>query len=89
MKRPITAELHRAGRVIWTRHYARVSTALPRALQVLILEGHPRDTIAFSHQDLGFEIGTLRIHAGGKIVITLTGSDPSTTIAKDLGNIHR
>ena len=49
------------------RYYARLDTAIPRAVQLLILEGQPKDVIELAHSEHGFQIGTIKIHVGGRI----------------------
>lgn len=68
MRRPIVATfLHRGGAPMGTRTYARLDTAIPRATQILLQEGKPRDVVEFSHADTGLQIGTIKVHTGGKM----------------------
>ena len=68
-KRTILATLYRKNKPEARRQYARISTAFPRAVQLLMLEGEPGDVIEFAHADFGFQIGTVKIHVGGKITV--------------------
>lgn len=67
-KRPILAILHRkvsyGTMVIWTRHYARLDRAIPRAVQLAMLDGQPGDVIEFAHAEFGFQIATLKLSVG-------------------------
>lgn len=42
-----------------TRTYARLATAIPRAVQVLLLMGKPNDSVVLTHQDFNFPIATI------------------------------
>lgn len=66
MRRPIVATFLRGGKPQGTRHYARIDNAIPRATQLLMQHGQPKDVVEFSHADTGLQIGTIKIHAGGK-----------------------
>lgn len=72
MSRHIVATLHHKGKPVWNRRYARIDTAFPRAVELLIIDGEPGDVIEFSHSEYGFQIGTVKIKAGGKITINIT-----------------
>lgn len=68
MKRPLIATWHRSHQQIGRpRYFVRVSTALPRLIQLLILEGQPRDVIELASNEHGFQVAVIRIHAGGKM----------------------
>lgn len=70
MRRPIIATFLRRGIPHGTRTYARIDNAIPRATQILMQHGRPRDVVEFSHADTGLQIGTVRVHAGGKLTAT-------------------
>lgn len=70
MRRPIVATFLRCGIPHGTRTYARIDNAIPRATQILMQHGRPRDVVEFSHADTGLQIGTVRVHAGGKLTAT-------------------
>ena len=55
--------------VVWTRTYVRFDTAAPRAVELGLLTGQPGDVVQISSILTGLEIGTVKIHAGGKIVV--------------------
>ena len=67
MRRPIVATFLREGKPLMTRRYARLDNAIPRATQLLMQCGEPRDVVEFSHADTGLQVGTIKIHAGGKL----------------------
>lgn len=66
-KRPILATILRKHIAQSVRHYSRISTAFPKAVQLLIESGEPGDVVEFASSDFGYQIGTVKIHAGGKI----------------------
>lgn len=82
-KRSILAELHRPvgdrTEVVWRRHYTRVSRAIPRAVELCLLDGQPSDRIEFSHSEFGFQIAVVTLHVGGSI---------SLVPHKDLGGAY-
>lgn len=69
----IEGHLHRltkGGRTfIWTRHYARIETAVHRCTTFLILEGEIGDVIEFTLKKNGYQVGTVRLKATGKIEV--------------------
>jgi len=65
-------QVHDENQVLSTRRFARLDTCIPRAVQLLLLEGHPRDVIEIAHADHGFQIATVKIHAGGKFTIEVS-----------------
>lgn len=67
MRRPIIAVLIRRGKQVCPRRYAKLDNAIPRCTQVLMRSGQPRDVGEFSHADTGLQIGTIKVHAGGKL----------------------
>jgi len=70
--RPILATIFRKNIAHAVRHYARVDTAFPRAVQILMQHGEPGDVVEFAHSEHGFQIGTVKIHVGGKINVKWT-----------------
>lgn len=63
-RRPILAQLYSstsAQRAEWSRRYARIETAIPRAVQLLMLYGKHGSVIELSHADYGFGIGSVRL----------------------------
>ena len=70
MHRPIIATFLRRGTPQSTRRYARIDNAIPRATQLLMQRGQPRDVVEFSHADTGMQLGTVSIHAGGRLTAT-------------------
>ena len=54
------------------RRYVRLNTALPRCVNLLLDVGQPGDVAEISHAEHGFQIATVKIHAGGKIDIKWT-----------------
>lgn len=67
MRRPIIATFIREGRALMTRRYVKIDNAVPRTTQVLMWSGQPRDVVEFSHADTGLQLGTIKVHAGGKL----------------------
>jgi hypothetical protein len=66
--RPIVATLLRKNAVVWSRRYLKLDNAIPRAVQLAMQEGQPRDVIEFSHVDTGMQIGTVKLSVGNKLV---------------------
>ena len=65
---------------IWVRRYSYFDTAMPRAVQVLLSTGVAGDLVSFSSNEFGFELGWLRLQAGGRYemgVSPLVKSSPS------------
>ena len=58
---PIVVTLHRKRRVVKTRRYARLDTAIRRQTQLAVLEGEPKDVIEIAHADTGLQIGTITV----------------------------
>ena len=67
MRRPIIAVLICRGKQVCPRRYARIDNAIPRYTQLLMQYGQPRDVVEFSHADTGLQLGTIKVHAGGKL----------------------
>lgn len=65
--RNIAASLNHKGRPQFVRRYARLNTAMPRAMHILIDQGEPGDTVDFYHIDTGIYLGFLKVHAGGRV----------------------
>ena len=69
----IEGHLHRLvnGRreYMWTRHYARIETAVHRCTTFLILEGEVGDVIEFTLKINGYQVGTIRLQATGKMQV--------------------
>lgn len=58
------------GEVMFHRRYLRLTNSLPRAVQILLLQGRVGDHIKISHGELEFDIGTVTYVAPGKIGVT-------------------
>lgn len=67
MRRPIVATFLREGKPLMTRRYIKIDNAIPRSTQILMWSGQPRDVVEFSHADTGLQIGTITVHAGGRL----------------------
>lgn len=69
--RPILATLHRpdgqSTKVLWNRRYSRLARAVPRAVEICLIDGQPLDRIEFSHAEYGFQIAVVTMHVGGNI----------------------
>lgn len=68
--RPIIATLHRKNKPIWTRHYSRIDSAIPRLTFHMLMDGEPGDVMALSHAVTGLEIGTVKLSVGNKLKTT-------------------
>lgn len=66
-ERPILATLTRKHQTVWVRRYARIDSAIPRAVQLAILEGQPGDVVEFARAVTSLQIGTVRLSVGGKL----------------------
>lgn len=53
------------------RYYARLNTAIPRAIGLLLDEGQPGDVIELASNDFGFQVATVTVHAGGTFKVQL------------------
>ncbi len=67
MRRLIVATFLREGMPLMTRRYIKIDNAIPRSTQILMWSGQPRDVVVFSHADTGLQIGTIKVHAEGKL----------------------
>lgn len=73
MKRNYIVTLHRARQPVGTpRHYSRLDTAFPRCVQRLLQDGQPGDLYEVAHAEFGFQIGTIKVHTGGKIDLKIS-----------------
>lgn len=66
-ERNIIATLLRKNKVIWVRHYGKLDTAVPRAVQLAMRVGEPRDVVELSHAHTGLQLGTVKLHVNGKL----------------------
>lgn len=71
--RPFIGSYVRKNVVLKTRNYARLNTALPRAMTALLTEGQPGDTFELASREFGFQIATIRVHVGGKFTVSIVG----------------
>ena len=69
----IQAHLHRlergGSRTVWIRQYARIETAVRRCTEYLIIEGEVGDLIEFVLKINGYQVGTIRMKATGKMEV--------------------
>lgn len=73
MNRPYVVTLHRKRKQVGNpRRYARLDTAFPRSVQRLILDGEPGDLYEVAHAEFGFQIGTVKVNAKGKVALNFT-----------------
>lgn len=70
--RPLVATLYFHGEQPKMRYYSRISTAFPRAVQLLMSEGKPGDTVEIASNNFGYQIGTARLSVGGSINVKWT-----------------
>lgn len=68
----IDATLHRLGKgkikfEVWTRRYARIETAVRRCTEFMVLEGEVGDVIEFYLRLNGYQVGTVRMMATGRL----------------------
>lgn len=69
-KRLLVAQFHRNNQpILAKRYFNRVDTAIPRCVQLVLLDGEPGDTIQISSSEFGYWIADIRVRAGGKIDI--------------------
>lgn len=54
------------------RHYVRVTTAIPRAIFLLLGSGQPGGRVEVAHAEHGFQIAVITVHVGGSIDIRLS-----------------
>lgn len=66
-ERNLILTLHRKRKQMWVRNYSRIDTAVPRATQLLILEGEPGDVMELAHVN-GKQLGTIKMKVNGHIV---------------------
>lgn len=69
--RNIITEFHpydqtRAG---YKRRYSRLNTAVPRAVQIAMQDGHVGDVIEVYHAETGLAIGAIKVLSSGKLDI--------------------
>ena len=71
----IDAKLHRVikgsdrKKEVWTRRYARIETALRKAVEIMIMDGQSGDVLEFYVRKSGYQIATVRMSARGKLDI--------------------
>lgn len=51
-------------------HYARIDTALPRLTYHVLHLASPGDVVELSHVVTGMQLGTITVHAGGRLETT-------------------
>lgn len=59
-------------RVVWTRHYSWLDTAMPRALQVAMHDSAPGDVVEFVSTEYGLRLGTLHCRKGRQFEMEMT-----------------
>lgn len=67
----IAANIHIRGKVTKVRRYSKVVKAFPKAVEILLMDGNPGDTVELTNHDFGFEIGCVKVHVGGRISVDL------------------
>lgn len=84
----IEGHLHRMvmghRELVWTRHYARIETAVQRCTAYLILDGEVGDVIEFTLKVNGYQVGTIRMKATGKMEVLWNDDYVSKKKNKDL-----
>jgi len=69
-KRAIAVTLHRrtgkSTKVIWVRYFNRVTTAIPRGVELALLSGQPGDVLEFTSSNYGYLIATIKLNVGAK-----------------------
>ena len=70
----IEAHLHRFvngsskfREVVWVRHYKNLDTATSRGMFFLLTEGEVGDVIEYTLKINGYQVGTMKYHATGKV----------------------
>lgn len=69
MSRPYVGSYQRHFSPYKKAHYVRLDTAIPRAINHLLLHGMPGDVFELAHSEFGFQVATVKVHVGGKITI--------------------
>lgn len=59
--RIILATMHHKNKVVRSRGFARVDTAVPKVMKWLLLSGEPGDLVELSHREFGYQIGVIKI----------------------------
>lgn len=72
MSRPIIATLFHKNQPVYTRHYARVTTAIPRSIAIILERGEPGDVVELAHGEWGFQIATIKVQVGASIKLQLS-----------------
>jgi hypothetical protein len=68
-ERNIQAILYEKGGLpLWIRRYARIDTCIPRAVQMMLLDGKVGQVIEVSHSVTGMQIGTVKMTATGRLI---------------------
>lgn len=65
---------------VWTRYYAWMDTAVPRATVLALYDGQKGDVVEFESTELGFILGHLKVTGSSRIELTyspLVKSSPS------------
>lgn len=60
---------------VWIRHYARIETAVQRCTAFLMLDGEVGDVIEFTLKVNGYQVGTVRLKATGKMEVVWNRND--------------
>lgn len=73
-RRRVVATMYRglSKEVILVRHFAYFDTAMPRLMQLAINYGNEGDFVEFSSNELGFQIGILRIKKNNRFEMEMS-----------------
>lgn len=73
-RRRVVATMYRgkSKEVILVRHFAYFDTAMPRVVQLAMNYGNDGDFVEFHSQELGFQIGVLKIKKGNRFDIEMS-----------------
>lgn len=76
---------------VWTRYYAWMDTAMPRAVALAMHTGEVGDVVEFSSVELGFQIGILHVCPKNKFELSyspLVRNSPSLLKLVDGSTVH-
>lgn len=69
-KRPFRMTLHRKSgkstEVIWSRLFSKISTAMPRGIELALLNDEPGDVLELTSSNFGYAIATVKLGVSTK-----------------------
>lgn len=58
--------------MVWVRHFTSFRNAVRRCTEIAVLECQPLDVIELSYVEGGFWLGTIKVHAGGRVEVNFS-----------------